>query len=77
MISRKEEPRESPDFQASPVDDFEGVIVFEDVNLALTSLEHPELSIAVEDLEGELPVWGAAREGHVGFAALQCGEGRW
>ena len=73
VISKKEEPRESPDFQASPVDDFEGVIVFEDVNLALTSLEHPELSIAVEDLEGVLPVWGAEREGHVGFAALHAG----
>lgn len=73
VISKKEEPRESPDFQASPVDDFEGVIVFEDVNLALTSLEHPELSIAVEDLEGVLPVWGAEREGHVGFTALHAG----
>ncbi|MCH1508809.1 MAG: hypothetical protein L7T84_06375 [Akkermansiaceae bacterium] len=73
VISKKGEPRESPDFQASPVDDFEGVIVFEDVNLALTSLEHPALSIAVEDLEGELPVWGAEREGHVGFAALHAG----
>ena len=73
VISKKEEPRESPNFQASPVDDFEGVIVFEDVNLALTSLEHPELSIAVEDLEGVLPVWGAEREGHVGFTALHAG----
>ena len=76
MISEKEEPRESPGFQASPVDDFEGVIVFEEVNLALTSLEHPELSIAVEDLEGALPVWGAEREGHVGFTALHAGGER-
>ena len=73
VISTREEPRESPNFQASPVDDFEGVIVFEDVNLALTSLEHPELSIAVEDLEGVLPVWGAEREGRVGFTALHAG----
>ncbi len=73
VISIREEPRESPNFQASPVDDFEGVIVFEDVNLALTSLEHPELSIVLEDLEGVLPVWGAEREGRVRFAALHAG----
>ena len=71
-VSQQEGPKENPNLPVTPVDDFEGVIVFEDVNIALTSLEHPELSLAVENLEGEVPVWGVEREGYFGFAALHA-----
>ena len=67
--SQKEAPRN----QIRPVDDFEGVVVLRDVNLALTSQRFPGLSIAVESMEGELPVWGRDRKGAIGFSALHLG----
>jgi len=48
-----------------PKDSFEGVVVFRNVNLNLFSTTYPDASVVVENVEGELPIWGATREGEV------------
>ena len=65
--------KESPVAHVQPVEDFEGTIVFKDVNLVLRSIRFPDYSVAVEAMEGEFPVWGREREGKLIFAALYLG----
>jgi len=73
-VTEEDKETELPDLPVEPVDNFEGVIVFRDVNLALTSLKYPALTMSVENLEGELPIWGGERENQVAFSALRVGE---
>lgn len=52
-------------------DSFEGMVFFRNVNLNLFSTSYPDASVVVENVEGELPVWGATREGKVVIERLK------
>ena len=60
--------------ESRPSDDFEGVVVFSDLNLRLYSQRVPELAVAVTGVAGEIPVWGAPRAGHFAFEELALGN---
>lgn len=57
-----------------PVDDFEGMIVFEEVNLRLYSEEYPEFDLSVRDCAGMIPLWGGSREGGVKLGSISFGK---
>lgn len=67
-------PVADPLVESIPLDDFEGVIVFSDARFRLYSENVPMLAITLDDLGGEIPVWGAEREGEVEVGLFQLGE---
>ena len=71
--SRRDSEKESPT-ESRPGDDFEGVVVFSDLNLRLYSQKVPELAVAVIGAAGEIPLWGGARRGHVAFEEVALGK---
>ena len=62
----------SPDL--IPVDDFEGTITISNSRFRLYSESIPEFSAELNGVEGELPVWGAARSGEVRIASFEVGS---
>jgi len=67
------EPAES-DLKVVPVDDFEGGVAFERVNLRLYSRRFPGVSVGVADVSGEIPIWGGDREGLLTIGDLELGK---
>ena len=63
-----------PDSKVVPVDDFEGVIVFERVNLRFYSRRFPEISAGVSGVSGEIPIWGKKSDGVVTIGDLEFGD---
>ena len=73
---KSEEKADEVDFSpVQPVDDFEGVVVFADVNFRFFSLRAPELAVVVERLEGEVPLWGGERQGRVEVGEVRLAAG--
>ena len=64
---------ERPEKKA-PVGDFQGVVVFSDVTLRFFSMRAPNLAIAMTGIEGEIPLWGPAREGRFEWDELTLGD---
>ena len=56
------------------IDDFVGVLSFDDVNLKFFSENIPQLSASVTGLEGEFPVWGTGGEGEVTMGNLEVAD---
>lgn len=75
---KKVGPAQGPG-QESPVgrkpdEDFEGVVVFSEVDLRLFSIKVPDLSFGMTGIKGEIPLWGAEREGSLGWDELTLGR---
>ncbi len=60
--------------EAVPVDDFRGIIILEDMDLELYSEEHSEFSIRLDDVAGEIPIWGESREGELRVGEVALGS---
>ncbi|YCM46138.1 hypothetical protein V2O64_08915 [Verrucomicrobiaceae bacterium 227] len=60
-----------PEPELVPVDDFEGLIAFERVNLRIFSERFPDFSAGVSGVSGEIPVWGPEREGLVAIGDFE------
>lgn len=65
---------ETPRIERVPFDDFEGKIILKNMNLRLSSDARPELAVILGKIEGEIPVWGAARHGKIVFNEIQIGN---
>jgi len=57
-----------------PIDDFEGLVVFERVNLRLYSRQFPGFSAGVAGVSGEIPIWGEESEGLLTIGDLELGD---
>ncbi|MGJ8698257.1 MAG: hypothetical protein ACSHYF_18195 [Verrucomicrobiaceae bacterium] len=58
----------------APVDDFEGLLLFHDVSIRISSSAAPKLAVELEEISGEIPLWGREREGAVSFGKLKLGD---
>lgn len=59
---------------SEPVDDFQGLVVFSEVNVRLFSTKSSKWDVKALGLRGEIPVWGAKRKGGLTVARLALGE---
>lgn len=75
--SNRPPPAKSPTPKAvppiAPVDDFEGLIVLSDIDLELYSEKEPRLSISLNGIAGELPIWGPERSGTLSISSILVG----
>lgn len=83
----KLEAKENPDSQKSdptissrpspvtvPVDDFEGEVILKNIALKFSSTKHPELAVELDEIEGEIPLWGQERSGRIIFSKVRIGN---
>ena len=52
-----------------PVESFEGEIIVSNAKVRIFSERVPDFSVTLDQIEGEIPLWGSAREGEI-----SCGE---
>ncbi|MEO1831861.1 MAG: hypothetical protein ABGZ08_04940 [Akkermansiaceae bacterium] len=52
-----------------PVENFEGEIIVSNAKVRIFSERVPDFSVTLDQIEGEIPLWGSAREGEI-----SCGE---
>ena len=67
-----EAPGRIPD--SGPVDDFEGRVIFKEVNLRLYSQADPNLEVNLRDCGATIPLWGQAREGELRLGSVAAGS---
>ncbi len=60
--------------ESVPVDDFEGTVVFQGVNLRIYSQEQEAIDFNLRDCGATVPVWGAARDGELRVGVLEVGD---
>lgn len=68
------EKDKAPLVESKPVDRFEGVVVFSEVNLRMYSLKSPDLSVTVTGVNGEIPLWGSDRPGRLAYEKVALGS---
>ncbi|MDC0614137.1 hypothetical protein OAP08_06575, partial [Akkermansiaceae bacterium] len=52
-----------------PVENFEGEIIISNAKVRIFSERAPDFSVTLNQIKGEIPLWGSAREGEI-----SCGE---
>ncbi len=57
------------------VDDFEGLVVFSNARVKIYSERVPSLSLTLEKIEGEIPLWGGIRKGEISCEKIGISEG--
>lgn len=62
------------DKKSMTLDDFKGTLVIRDADLKIYSEISPDLSVALEGVEGEIPLWGEGSEGRLKVGELKLGE---
>lgn len=58
-----------------PVEDFEGVIILSNAKVSIFSERVPSLSLTLEQIEGEIPLWGDSRGGEISCERVGISEG--
>lgn len=61
------------ELQVAPVDDFEGVVTFDRVNLRFFSHRFPNLSARMAAVSGEIPIWGEESKGRLVIGDFEIG----
>lgn len=56
-------------------EDFEGVVILSNSRVKIYSERAPDLSLTLEKIEGEIPLWGSSREGEVSCEKIEISEG--
>jgi hypothetical protein len=57
------------------VDDFEGLVVVSNARVEIYSERVPSLSLTLEKIEGEIPLWGGIRKGEISCEKIGISEG--
>ena len=61
------------ELQKVPVDDFEGVVTFDRVNLRFFSHRFPDLTARMAGVSGVIPIWGEGAEGRLLIGDFELG----
>lgn len=76
-VAREDAPaggdHENP--SSTPAEDFEGVVILSNARVKIYSERAPALSLTLEKIEGEIPLWGSSREGEVSCEKIEISEG--
>lgn len=65
---------ETPNVTSPPSEDFEGVIILSNAKVKIFSERVPDLSLTLDQIEGEIPLWGGTREGEISCREVRISD---